>query len=84
MRGITACADGALPARVLIEGRGSPCWPLTAVRGHEKAGLTSSQIGERLFLSHRTAGAHLYQIILERGVTSRAALRDAWPQRPEP
>jgi DNA-binding NarL/FixJ family response regulator len=41
------------------------------------AGLTNKQIGERLFLSARTVGNHLYQIFPKLGVTSRAALRDA-------
>jgi DNA-binding CsgD family transcriptional regulator len=41
------------------------------------SGLTNKQIGERLFLSHRTVGAHLYQIFPKLGITSRAALRDA-------
>ena len=40
-------------------------------------GLTNKQIGERLFLSPRTVGAHLYQLFPKLGVTSRAALRDA-------
>ena len=41
------------------------------------AGLTNKQIGERLYLSHRTVAAHLYQIFPKLGITSRAALRDA-------
>jgi DNA-binding CsgD family transcriptional regulator len=41
------------------------------------AGLTNKQIGERLYLSHRTVATHLYQILPKLGVTSRAALRDA-------
>jgi DNA-binding NarL/FixJ family response regulator len=41
------------------------------------SGLTNKQIGERLYLSPRTIGAHLYQVFPKLGVTSRAALRDA-------
>ena len=40
-------------------------------------GLTNKQIGERLFLSHRTVSTHLYRIFPKLGVSSRAALRDA-------
>jgi DNA-binding CsgD family transcriptional regulator len=40
-------------------------------------GLTNKQIGERMFLSHRTVGAHLHRIFPKLGITSRAALRDA-------
>nr|BFE64697.1 LuxR family transcriptional regulator [Dactylosporangium thailandense] len=40
-------------------------------------GLTNKQIAERLFLSHRTVGAHLYRIFPKLGVASRAGLRDA-------
>jgi DNA-binding CsgD family transcriptional regulator len=41
------------------------------------SGLTNRQIGERLFMSHRTVGAKLYQVFPKLGITSRAALRDA-------
>ena len=41
------------------------------------SGLTNKQIGERLYLSPRTVGGHLYQIFPKLGVTTRAALRDA-------
>jgi DNA-binding CsgD family transcriptional regulator len=41
------------------------------------SGLTNKQIGERLYLSHRTIGTHLYAIFPKLGITSRAALRDA-------
>jgi DNA-binding CsgD family transcriptional regulator len=40
-------------------------------------GLTNKEIGERLYLSHRTVGTHLYQLFPKLGITSRAALRDA-------
>ncbi|MGW2779603.1 helix-turn-helix transcriptional regulator [Streptomyces olivaceoviridis] len=40
-------------------------------------GLTNKQIGERLFISPRTVGSHLYRIFPKLGITSRAALRDA-------
>ena len=41
------------------------------------AGLTNKQIGQRLFLSHKTIGNHLFRIFPKLGITSRAALRDA-------
>ena len=41
------------------------------------AGLTNKEIGERLFLSHRTVGTHLYQLFPKLGITSRAALGEA-------
>jgi DNA-binding NarL/FixJ family response regulator len=40
-------------------------------------GLSNKQIAERLYLSHRTVGAHLYRIFPKLGVSSRAGLRDA-------
>jgi DNA-binding CsgD family transcriptional regulator len=40
-------------------------------------GLTNRQIAERLKLSPRTVGVHLYRVFPKLGVTSRAALRDA-------
>jgi DNA-binding CsgD family transcriptional regulator len=40
-------------------------------------GLTNREIGERLFLSHRTIGSHLYRIFPKLEITSRAQLRDA-------
>ena len=48
------------------------------------AGLSNKEIGQRLFLSHRTVGAHLYQIFPKLGITTRAALRDALAELPEP
>jgi DNA-binding CsgD family transcriptional regulator len=40
-------------------------------------GLTNREIGAKLFLSHRTVGAHLYRVFPKLGVTSRSELRAA-------
>jgi DNA-binding CsgD family transcriptional regulator len=40
-------------------------------------GISNREIGERLYLSHRTVGSHLYRIFPKLGVTSRAQLRSA-------
>ena len=45
-------------------------------------GLSNKQIGHRLYLSHRTVGAHLYRVFPKLGITSRAALRDALAPQP--
>ncbi|MDX6684457.1 MAG: hypothetical protein QOF86_585 [Baekduia sp.] len=37
-------------------------------------GLTNREIGHKLYLSHRTIGAHLYRIYPKLGITSRSAL----------
>ena len=70
-------ATGLAAARA----EGQPAVMLTAqehqVAALAAAGLTNKQIGERLYLSHRTVAAHLYQIFPRLGITSRAALRDA-------
>jgi len=47
------------------------------IAGLAAEGLTNKQIGERLFLSHRTVGTHLYKVFPKLGISSRAALRDA-------
>jgi DNA-binding NarL/FixJ family response regulator len=43
-------------------------------------GLSNRDIGERLYLSHRTVGSHLYRLFPKLGVTSRAQLRNALEQ----
>jgi ATP/maltotriose-dependent transcriptional regulator MalT len=40
-------------------------------------GLSNREIGQRLFLSHRTVGFHLYRIFPKLGITSRSELRAA-------
>ncbi len=39
-------------------------------------GLTNREIGEKLFLSPRTASSHLYRSFPKLGITARAQLRD--------
>jgi DNA-binding CsgD family transcriptional regulator len=41
------------------------------------SGLTNREIGQRLYLSHRTVGSHVYRIFPKLGVSSRADLRGA-------
>ncbi|GAA2440248.1 helix-turn-helix transcriptional regulator [Streptomyces glaucus] len=41
------------------------------------SGMSNKETGRQLNISPRTAGAHLYRVFPELGVTSRAALRDA-------
>jgi DNA-binding NarL/FixJ family response regulator len=40
-------------------------------------GLSNRQIGQRLHLSHRTIGSHLYRIFPKLGISSRAQLGSA-------
>jgi len=48
------------------------------------AGLSNREIGERLFLSHRTIGSHLYRIFPKLGIAARSQLPAALePRRDE-
>ncbi|MEW1999373.1 AAA family ATPase [Streptomyces coelicoflavus] len=48
-------------------------------------GLTNREIGEKLFLSPRTVGSHLYRVFPRLGITARAQLRDVVDDtRPRP
>ncbi len=40
-------------------------------------GLTNREIGERLYLSHRTVSSHLHRIFPKLEVTARSELRHA-------
>jgi hypothetical protein len=46
------------------------------------SGLSNNQIGQRLFLSPRTAGGHLHRIFPKLGITSQAALYAALTSLP--
>lgn len=48
-------------------------------------GLTNREIGDQLFLSHRTVGSHLYRLFPKLGISSRSELRETlrgWPSQP--
>jgi DNA-binding CsgD family transcriptional regulator len=75
---------GLTSPRQLIPGAASMTAQEREIALLAASGLTNKQIGERLFLSHRTVGAHLYRIFPKLGITSRAALRDALSDLPEP
>ena len=65
---------GAEPAR-------APRIPLTPqelqIAQMAASGLSNREIGDRLFLSHRTVGAHLYRVFPKLGVASRSELATA-------
>ena len=48
------------------------------------SGLTNKEIGDRLFLSHRTVAGHLHRVFPILGIATRAALRDALADIPDP
>jgi len=43
-------------------------------------GLSNREIGQKLYLSHRTVESHLYRIFPKLGITSRSQLRLALPE----
>ena len=46
-------------------------------------GLTNREIGERLYLSHRTIGSHLYRLFPKLGITSRSQVGAALAAAPD-
>ena len=73
-------ATGQAPAPASANGSAEPLTPQEhEIASLAAAGLTNKQIGERLYLSHRTVSGHLYRIFPKLGITTRAALRDALP-----
>ena len=77
-----AWADGsswsAVVERLQADGYtvAAPQFPETSLAAD---GLSNREIGERLFLSHRTIGSHLYRIFPKLEITARSQLRDALP-----
>jgi DNA-binding CsgD family transcriptional regulator len=47
-------------------------------------GLSNREIGQRMYISHRTVGSHLYRIFPKLGIASRAQLQAAIQTRREP
>ncbi|MBX7266288.1 helix-turn-helix transcriptional regulator [Micromonospora sp. Llam7] len=47
------------------------------------AGLTNREIGQRLFMSHRTVSSHLYRIFPKLGISARGQLRTALETLPQ-
>ncbi|UBI40306.1 AAA family ATPase [Streptomyces mobaraensis] len=52
-------------------------WQERRIADLAASGLTNKEIGERMHLSPRTVGSHLYRAFPKLGITTRAALRDA-------
>ena len=73
-------ATGHAPAAASTNGSAEALTPQEhEIASLAAAGLTNKQIGERLYLSHRTVSGHLYRIFPKLGISTRAALRDALP-----
>ena len=73
-------ATGQAPAPASTNRTAEPLTPQEhEIASLAAAGLTNKQIGERLYLSHRTVSGHLYRIFPKLGISTRAALRDALP-----
>ncbi|HEX5087828.1 MAG TPA: LuxR family transcriptional regulator [Nocardioides sp.] len=76
-----------------LRAAGEPGWqPVASPREHLSAqeaqiaelaaqGLSNREIGQRLFVSHRTVGSHLYRIFPKLGITSRNQLAVALAPR---
>jgi DNA-binding NarL/FixJ family response regulator len=65
-----------------IAAKWSATWPTDLLTPQElqiaqmaAEGLSNREIGQKLYLSHRTIGSHLYRVFPKLGITSRAELR---------
>jgi DNA-binding NarL/FixJ family response regulator len=70
-------ASGAAPRRRVPEAWAQLTPQELQIAQLAAEGLANREIGERLYLSHRTVGSHLYRLFPKLGVTTRAQLRDA-------
>jgi DNA-binding CsgD family transcriptional regulator len=68
------CAAGERPAAPLIAAAEVLSPQELQVARLAAQGLSNREIGQRLYLSHRTVGSHLYRIFPKLGITSRAQL----------
>ena len=70
-------ASGETPRRRRIDPRDQLTPQELQIARMAADGLTNREIGQKLYLSHRTVGSHLYRIFPKLGVTARSQLRDA-------
>ncbi|MET0699338.1 MAG: AAA family ATPase [Mycobacterium sp.] len=63
----------SVPAELDLSALSARDWQVARLAA---SGLTNKQIGERLHMSHRSVGGHLYRIFPLLGISTRAALHD--------
>jgi len=74
-------AAGETGRRPPVDGLPHPTAQELEIARLAATGLTNQEIGERLFLSHRTVGSHLYHLFPKLGITNRAQLASALQAR---
>jgi len=77
-------ASGERSRRRLPEARDQLTAQELQIAGLAAGGLSNREIGQRLFLSHRTVSTHLYRAFPKLGITSRAELNAALAPPPAP
>jgi DNA-binding NarL/FixJ family response regulator len=63
------------PGRLSALGQGAFEEAYQQLSAISSPGMSNRQIGERLFLSHRTVGTHLYRVFPKLGITTRGTGR---------